>query len=478
MAACLTTAAVLVWTALGGEATPRPAIAAAPTAPSEKTAGPAAPATGTSAAPAPNADTGIRPTPTPPSAVPGAPTAKAGLFKPRGGLPNVTAKLHAGAPVKIAYFGGSITAANGWRPKSLAWFARTFPKAAVSEVNAAIGGTGSDLGAFRLRRDVLEHKPDLLFVEFAVNDGGGDPQRILRTMEGIVRQARRADAGMDVCFVYTLAKGYEKDLDAGWCHRAAAAHEAVADHYGVPSVNFGVRVAQLAREGKLVLQHKDTDGPAPAGKIIFTKDAVHPLDAGHDVYRDVLVEALGPVLSAPTRAEPHAMPAPLNADNWENALMVPLAEAAELGGGWRALDANDTLAKRFGNRFGTLHEATAPGATITLKFRGTAAFLYDLVGPDGGQVVVTVDGKESPAPRPRFDKYCTYHRIATLTLVEKAAPGPHTIVVRLHPDQPDRSIVTDIEKTKPKYDARKYDGTALRVGAVLLLGEVDRPAGK
>ncbi len=37
------------------------------------------------------------------------------LVEPRGGLGHVFARLRAGGPVKIAYFGGSITAASGWR---------------------------------------------------------------------------------------------------------------------------------------------------------------------------------------------------------------------------------------------------------------------------------------------------------------------------------------------------------------------------
>lgn len=91
---------------------------------------------------------------------------------PREGLPNFLAKAKTpGAEIKVAYFGGSITAQPGWRPKSLAHFQKTWPQAKFSEINAAIGGTGSDLGVFRLKHDVLDQKPDLLFVEFAVNDG-------------------------------------------------------------------------------------------------------------------------------------------------------------------------------------------------------------------------------------------------------------------------------------------------------------------
>ncbi|MBM4038133.1 MAG: SGNH/GDSL hydrolase family protein, partial [Planctomycetes bacterium] len=66
------------------------------------------------------------------------------LFDARGGLGNLFAKLKGDGAVTIAYFGGSITAANGWRPKTLKWFQQSWPKVKFTEVNAAIGGTGSD----------------------------------------------------------------------------------------------------------------------------------------------------------------------------------------------------------------------------------------------------------------------------------------------------------------------------------------------
>ena len=68
------------------------------------------------------------------------------LVQPRDGLGHVMGKLRTGEPVKIAYFGGSITAYPGWRVMTREWFQKTFPRARVSEIQAAIGGTGSDLG--------------------------------------------------------------------------------------------------------------------------------------------------------------------------------------------------------------------------------------------------------------------------------------------------------------------------------------------
>jgi len=48
---------------------------------------------------------------------------------PRAGLPNVRAKIEAGKIIRIAYLGGSITAAAGWRIQSREWLEKTYPNA-------------------------------------------------------------------------------------------------------------------------------------------------------------------------------------------------------------------------------------------------------------------------------------------------------------------------------------------------------------
>ncbi|MGA1338735.1 MAG: SGNH/GDSL hydrolase family protein, partial [Opitutales bacterium] len=93
------------------------------------------------------------------------PLAEAQEVRARGGLPNFFLKAQTtGAEVKIGYLGGSITAQNGWRVQTLAHFKKAYPQASFAEINAAIGGTGSDLGVFRVKQDVLSQGPDLLFV--------------------------------------------------------------------------------------------------------------------------------------------------------------------------------------------------------------------------------------------------------------------------------------------------------------------------
>ena len=395
------------------------------------------------------------------------------LFRARDGMGNVLAKLKAGKEVRIGYFGGSITAQAGWRVKTLKWFQETFPQAKVSEINAASGGTGSDLGVYRYQQDVLQHKPDLVFVEFSVNDGGAQPEHIWRAMEGIVRQTWKTDPTIDLCYVYTFRVGYEADLDKGLCPRAAGSDEILADYYGIPSINMAMRTAELAREGKMLyVPKKDEQGkdqPVPEGVILFSTDGVHPLDGGHVVYTEVIAQAIK-AMEPTSQAKPHEVKAPFLPDNWENARLVPL-EPAMLTAGWKQLSPTEGLGANFRSRLPVLWEASQPGEKITFRFRGTAVKLYDILGPDGGQAVCTLDGKASP-PRPRFDSYCTYHRLATLGIGDGLADTVHSVTVEIHPEQPDRGVVVNREKDKPGFDPKKYDGTALRVGSIMLIGEI------
>jgi len=395
----------------------------------------------------------------------------AAQFRARGGIGNVLAKLNAGKDVRIAYFGGSITAANGWRPKTLKWFQQTWPNAKVSEINAAIGGTGSDLGVYRNAQDVLQHKPDLVFVEFAVNDSDASPENIWRGMEGIVRQTWKANPETDIAFVYTFMRGQENDLKDGNFPRSTSAMERLADYYHIPSISVAFKINQLLQGGKLwIVPEKDENGkdrPTPEGLLLFSTDGVHPLDAAHQVYADVVSDAIK-AMKSEAKPGAHELKAPMQADNWEDAKIVPPKQDM-LSAGWKKLDATSPF-RGFFERMPEMWEATTPGEKISFRFKGTAVKLYDLLGPDGAKVNVTLDNKTRVAQR--FDKYCSYHRLATLSIGDGLPDTEHTVSVEILPEQPDRSSVVDQEKQMPGFNPKKYDGTGMRVGGVMIIGKL------
>ena len=137
---------------------------------------------------------------------------------------------------------------------SLDWFKKRYPGAAFSEINAAIGGTGSDFGVFRLKDHVLKFKPDLVFIEFAVNDESTPAKKIIRSMEGIVRQIWKQNPHTDICFVYTLT---EQDVTAelnGHLPSSVLTMEKVADKYQIPSINFGSEVTKMVKNKNLIMR--------------------------------------------------------------------------------------------------------------------------------------------------------------------------------------------------------------------------------
>ena len=395
---------------------------------------------------------------------------------PRGGLPNFFRKAQTtGAEIKVGYLGGSITAQNGWRVQTLAHFRQAYPQASFTEINAAIGGTGSDLGAFRVQQDVLSKGPDLLFVEFAVNDGGADPRRIIRAMEGIVRQTWKANPSTDICFVYTLTEALSPPMLEGKLQRSASAMEKVADFYGIPSIALGMEVAKLAKAGQLAWRAKlpktDAEKAALAGKFVFAPDSVHPHEStGHVLYTQAIVRSLPALAIANATPTAHVTGPALDPANWERAKLAPIT-AAKLSAGLASADsATDSQAKVWAKRLPAMVKLTRPGQSVEFKFQGTHCAVYDVVGPAGGMVAVTLDGK-ALKPVPRIDAYCTYPRLSTFVVGADLPEGVHSVRLELLADPIDKASV--LAKNKNKIDKpERFAPLEFHPGGLLILGEL------
>lgn len=339
----------------------------------------------------------------------------------RDGVPNVMHKLESGQNVKIAYFGGSITAANGWRPKSLSWFQEQFPKATVEQLHAAISGTGSDYGACRVQTDVLVHQPDLVFLECRVNGGGGFERE---SVEGIVRQIWTQDPTIDIAFVYTISEGMLQGLQSGHPPAFGKVMEIIANHYGIPTIDFGVEVARQVTAGELIFRAPE-DVP---GKVVFAKDGVHPGEAGHNLYRDVLARSLTAMRGA-GQPGAHALPERLVEHPWEVCAMVPSDQVAK-SDGWQRVDTETDAVYRevYGRTHAMLrgaYKTSAAGSSVTITWRGTTVGLADI--PYGEPVVIeaVVDGGK-PIELSRVQREGPKH--ARFVYLPAQPYGDHTVV--------------------------------------------------
>ena len=257
-------------------------------------------------------------------------------------------KTGSGEPVVVAYLGGSITrgaatypsigknAANedydfsgynteksSWRALSYEWLRKRFEQkpGQFRQVNAAIGGTPSLLGAYRMEQDVLSQNPDLVFVEFAVNDGGAAkltrddptaPRSILRTTRSIVERLREQNPDVAIIMPLSPHRMMEGSAHTPWAEALDLGHDQMrlsAESLRVPYVSLREAFyGDPAKESKAPYY----DGPDTAGNY------VHPSPYGHRVYANAVEQALAEIFKTGTFAfqcleteRKHVLPSPV-----------------------------------------------------------------------------------------------------------------------------------------------------------------------
>lgn len=354
----------------------------------------------------------------------------------RDGWPHAADRAASAHELRVAFLGGSITAAaDGWRTLTVDRLRTLLPGANIVEIAAGVPGTGSDLGACRVGRDVIAHRPDVIFVEFAVNDAATPPARIERTIEGIVRQVKRANPDADLCFVYTLSTPGLAELQAGRLPPAAAAMETVAAHYGIPSLHFGVEVARRVAAGELVFKGTATDGDRA-----FSLDGVHPTAAGHRVYFEQLAAALPQFLA--TRHAGPGLPPPLHPDNWERATLREI-EPAMFRGEWASVPLDDpNLRGATKALLPPTWRTSTPGAALEWEFTGTRFGLLGIAAPDSGEFVVTIDN-QPPERATFFDAYVTptFCRQTMWFFPRELTAGRHHVRIELSARPVDKAAI-------------------------------------
>jgi hypothetical protein len=268
---------------------------------------------------------------------------------------------------RVAFLGGSVTL-FAWREKVMSHLVQRFPDTAFDFVNAGLGGTPAELGAFRLEEDVFARGPvDLLFLEFAVNGGSTE------AMEGIVRHARALSPDIDIVQMHIAARWFSESLDNGVIPGAVTVHEQVAEHYGNCSLHLYREIYDRMKEGRYSWEQ-------------FAPDGVHPTEFGSSVYADFITRFLETMWSREDeKPMPPSMPSPLTQHPWEHGSLIPYEKASSIRGFEHVTDwmpaANGNL-----NRPVSFIASSSPGSTVSFPFTGTMVGLYTVVGPDSGMV--------------------------------------------------------------------------------------------
>jgi lysophospholipase L1-like esterase len=314
-------------------------------------------------------------------------------------------RAKAGERLNVVFFGASLTwGANATDPNLTSYrgaiarkFEAAYPQAHFHFWDAAIGGTGSQLGVFRFDRDVLSHQPDLVFLDFSANDDiYSDNIETLASYESLVRRiildARAPVVQVIFPFKWNVAKA---DLER---MKRRDAHLAISRAYNTAVGDAIALAIERVKSGASTID------------ALWPYDGVHPGDAGYALFADAAWQGFEDgVKHRVVCAAPEKM---LNAETYLRHARVRISTLGELPAGWRRGAPNLTSAyfdmlmsrwlddeviasnrKPITNADGKKQLAPQEVARLKVKFRGAMVLLFGEGTPKSCKYRAYIDGK-------------------------------------------------------------------------------------
>ena len=219
-------------------------------------------------------------------------------------------KMDSGESIKVLYLGGSITEGAfceplkginihsksydytlmsdpeqfSWRALTFEWLKKNYEKqeGQFKMINAAVGATGSELASYRLDEHVLKYSPDLIFIEFAINDGGKGfisndakaDKSIYRMMSAIVRRVEEVNPDVAIFIPVSTQRELSNASSLSRKHHIRFANQMHIPYVDIHDVYFN----QTLSDG--ISKNNVFDGPDNPGCN------VHPSPLGHRAYAE------------------------------------------------------------------------------------------------------------------------------------------------------------------------------------------------
>ena len=83
--------------------------------------------------------------------------------------------------------------------QTLVQIKKYYPYAVVNTITTSIGGENSETGAARFERDVLTHQPDVLFIDYALNDRGIGVERAEKAWRKMIEATLARNIKLILC---------------------------------------------------------------------------------------------------------------------------------------------------------------------------------------------------------------------------------------------------------------------------------------
>lgn len=248
---------------------------------------------------------------------------------PRGDLSrlaDVVRRAQDGEEITIGFLGGSITEGRGaaniqdcYVSQVYKWWYDTFPQSKVNVINAGLGGTSSYLGVHRVGDEILSHDPDLVFIEFAVNDTL--EKTCTNSYENLIRKILLSESDPALVLLFAAKETGES---------AEEAEAELGRYYELPMISYKKAVLPEVEAGSFAWYE-------------IAEDIVHPNNRGHSIFAGLITAYLEEILSKldeiridEGRLQRYELPEPLTPQIYQDAHIenaATLTPDAEIGYG-------------------------------------------------------------------------------------------------------------------------------------------------
>lgn len=217
-------------------------------------------------------------------------------------IQKVFEKVEKTGSLTIGIIGGSITAGaaasdfgkTSWGPLLRDWFKQQYPDADIKFYNAGIGATNSVFGVHRVDNDLLRHNPDLVVVEYSVNDSHTVGTKV--SYESLMRKILKSENKPAV-----LALGMMSSNGGNWQEY----HIDICRNYRIPYISYRDAIYPEIKSDNMTWRD-------------ISPDEVHPNDRGHQIAANLITHFLENV-----RNSAKELPSPITLNTYENSYVYP-----------------------------------------------------------------------------------------------------------------------------------------------------------
>lgn len=238
----------------------------------------------------------------------------------------------------------------------------------VEVTNAGIGATESYLGVHRVQRDVLNLKPDIIFIEF-INDSNNEFYKT--SMDSLVRKCLSQENNPAVIMI-------EMTMDNGTSPQEV--HSEIAEAYGVPVISYHDAVMPEIKSGSI----KWSD---------ISPDNVHPNDIGHGILAEMLENFIDRIKDKLSSIDKVSKPFDAQSPTGDKYRDARLAD--------RTSDEVKVIDEGSFNEAASFQKFNAGWATVSggsaefeMEFKNLGALYLKTTDGESADVTITVDGEE------------------------------------------------------------------------------------